>query len=268
MDLFRLGRTPGSKGLVRLCPLGEDRRMVVRHEPLIDPIGFAHRGASAHAPENTLESFSLALRLGASGLESDVWLTRDGIPVLDHDGVVRSALRRKRPIAEFDRADLPEHIPSLDELYRQVGADFALSLDVKDPEAARPTLAVADAHGATGRLWLCHHDWRLVAGWRDWSATVKLVDSTRLKRIDDGPERRASRLEDAGIDAINLPYQEWTGGLVTLFHRFERLTFGWDAQFPHVLEELLVMGIDGLYSDHVDRMVDGFIAAGRRMGGG
>ncbi|MET0902947.1 MAG: glycerophosphodiester phosphodiesterase family protein, partial [Acidimicrobiales bacterium] len=66
------------------------------------PIGFAHRGARADAPENTLEAFVLAVRLGATGLESDVWLTRDGEAVLDHDGVVRQGLR-KRPIAELDR---------------------------------------------------------------------------------------------------------------------------------------------------------------------
>ena len=241
--------------------------MVVRHEPLQDPIGFAHRGASAHAPENTLEAFTLALRLGAGGLESDVWLTRDGIPVLDHDGVVRGGLRRKRPISTVDRSDLPRHIPTLDELYREAGTDVALSLDVKDPAAARPTLRVAESHGAVDRLWLCHHDWEVVAGWRAWSEVVRLVDSTGLKRIDGGPERRASQLESAGIDAINLHHQEWTGGHVTLFHRFGRLAFGWDAQFPHVLEELLVMGVDGLYSDHVDRMVDAFIATDRRMGG-
>ena len=63
----------------------------------VPPIGFAHRGARAHAPENTLEAFELALRLGASGLESDVWLTADGEAVLDHDGVVgRKGLRRRR----------------------------------------------------------------------------------------------------------------------------------------------------------------------------
>ncbi len=139
---------------------------------------------------------------------------------------------------------------------------------MKDPDAARPTLTVAESHGATDRLWLCHHDWEVVAGWRDLSDTVKLVDSTRLNRIEGGAERRASRLEDAGIDAINLHYQEWTGGHVTLFHRFGRLAFGWDAQFPHVLEELLIMGVDGVYSDHVDRMADAFIATDRRMGGG
>ena len=54
---------------------------------LVPPVAFAHRGARAHAPENTLEAFRLALRLGATGLESDVWLTSDGVPVLDHDGV-------------------------------------------------------------------------------------------------------------------------------------------------------------------------------------
>ena len=59
------------------------------------PIAFAHRGASAHAQANTLEAFRLGLRLGATGLESDVWLTADGIPVLDHDGYVRHGVRRR-----------------------------------------------------------------------------------------------------------------------------------------------------------------------------
>ena len=62
------------------------------------PIGFAHRGARAHAPENTLEAFRLALRLGATGLESDVWLTADGVAVLDHDGAVGLL----GPLAGFD----------------------------------------------------------------------------------------------------------------------------------------------------------------------
>jgi glycerophosphoryl diester phosphodiesterase len=58
---------------------------------LADPIAFAHRGAKAYAPENTLEAFALGLKLGANGLESDVWVTADGVPVFDHDGVVQAA---------------------------------------------------------------------------------------------------------------------------------------------------------------------------------
>jgi glycerophosphoryl diester phosphodiesterase len=221
------------------------------------PIGFAHRGARAHAPENTLEAFRLAVRLGATGIESDVWLTADRIPVLDHDGHVRSGGLRRRSIGSLRRKDLPAHIPSLEELYQACGTSHHLSLDVKDPAAAPPVVAVARAAGgeALPHLWLCHPDWEQAAAWRPLSDTVKLVDSTRLRRIREGPERRAARLADAGIDAINLHATDWTGGLTTLFHRFERLALAWDAQFDRVLTALLRMGIDGVFSDHVDRMM-------------
>ena len=223
------------------------------------PIGFAHRGARAHAPENTLEAFSLARRLGASGLESDVWVTADGVAVLDHDGVVGRI--RRRPIGEVRRADLPPHIPSLAELYDEVGTDLPLSLDVKDPAAFEATVRTAEEAGAAEHLYLCHHDWQLVATWRRRSDAVVLVDSTRIHRIKEGPERRAMSLRDAGIACLNLHESDWTAGLTTLFHRFGIHCFGWDAQLPRVLDELLAKGVDAVYSDHVDRMVDALRAA-------
>ena len=220
------------------------------------PIGFAHRGARAHAPENTLEAFRLALRLGASGLESDVWLAADGVPVLDHDGVVRSGLRR-RPFSGFARPDLPGHVVALEELYEACGTDFELSLDVKDPRAAEVVVATASRFGdAVRRLWLCHPDWQEVAAWRELSPDVRLVDSTRRKHMREGPERRAANLADAGVDAVNLHHTDWTAGYTTLFHRFELLTMAWDCQYDHVLASVLGMGIDAVFSDHVDRMVD------------
>ena len=233
-------------------------------DSLRPPIGFAHRGARAHAPENTIEAFALALKLGASGLESDVWLTADGVPVLDHDGVVRSGLRR-RPIGSVERSALPSWIPTLEDLYATCGTDFELSLDVKDADAAAATVAVARAAGddVLPRLWLCHPDWELVRTWRGLADDVRLVDSTRLRRIREGAERRAADLADAGIDAINLHHSDWSLGLATLFHRFELHCFGWDAQFERVLASLLRMGMDGVYSDHVDRMVDALAAAAR-----
>ena len=49
---------------------------------------FAHRGASAHAPENTLASFELAIRQGADAIELDAKLTADGQVVVLHDRTV------------------------------------------------------------------------------------------------------------------------------------------------------------------------------------
>jgi glycerophosphoryl diester phosphodiesterase len=218
------------------------------------PIGFAHRGARAHAAENTLEAFRLALRLGAPGLESDVWLTADGQAVLDHDGVVGGRLRRS-PISSIDRHALPSHIPTLRELYEECGGDFELSLDIKDAAAAAAVVAVAREVGAESRLWLCHHEWLVAASWRELSPAARLVDSTRLRRMTDGPERHAAAVAAAGIDAVNLHHTDWNGGRVALFHRFGLLAFGWDCQHERVLDEVLDAGIDAVYSDHVDRMV-------------
>lgn len=224
-------------------------------EPLLrPPIAFAHRGARARARENTIEAFRLALELGATGLESDVWPTRDGALALDHDGVVRIGLRR-RPITALERRDLPPHVPTLDELFAACGTDYHLSLDVKDPAAAPLVVAAARAAGFDlRRLWLCHPDWRTVAEWRSLDPEVRLVDSTRLRRMRQGPERRAAQLAEAGIDCVNLHYTDWTAGLVTLFHRFGVCAFAWDAQFERVIAACLRMGIDGVYSDHPDRL--------------
>jgi len=227
------------------------------------PIAFAHRGGRADAPENTLEAFRLGLRLGADGLESDVWLTADGVAVLDHDGRVGSRLRH-RWIADVERSELPAHIPSLAELYAECGTDFELSLDIKDRHAAEATMAVAAGAGggAVGRLWMCHTEVEVLVGWRAMWPSVHLVDSTRLKHMRHGPERRAAQLAEAGIDAVNLHHSDWTAGLTTLFHRFGRLAFAWDAQHERVLNDLMRMGIDGMYGDHVDRLVEAVGPAG------
>lgn len=223
----------------------------------VPPIAFAHRGARANAPENTLVAFRLALRLGATGLESDVWVTADGVPVLDHDGLVRVGARR-RPIPTLRRDQLPDHMPALAELLDDCGSGYELSLDLKGAAAGKAVIDVVReaAPAMLPRLWLCHPDWQVVAGLRHLDPTVKLVDSTRLKRIREGPERRAATLRQEGIDAVNLHHSDWTGGLTTLVHRFGLEALAWDLQHELVLRDALRMGVDGVFSDHVDRMVD------------
>ena len=115
------------------------------------PIGFAHRGARAHAPDNTLESFVLARRLGAAGLETDVWLTADGVVVLDHDGVVKSGVRRRR-IADMSRAAPPSHVPTLEDLY---AADQKyLTQFVGDFQSSLPAARVIKMFGATHNIFI------------------------------------------------------------------------------------------------------------------
>jgi glycerophosphoryl diester phosphodiesterase len=214
------------------------------------PIGFAHRGARAEARDNTLPSFARALELGARGLESDAWVTADGVAVLDHDGSVRDGWRR-RPIATRAVADLPPHIPRLADLYDRLGTAFHLSLDLKDPAAVPAVVDVAAAAGALDRLWLCSDDLDLLPSWRQRWEKGHLVASTTRSLLPPGV---AETLAAGGIDAVNLREREWDRPLVDAVHGAGLLVFGWDAQRDQQLDRLLELGADAVYSDHVGRM--------------
>jgi glycerophosphoryl diester phosphodiesterase len=158
----------------------KEPRMSRGHIPDGDPLIIGHRGASAHAPENTLAAFDRALRDGADGIEFDVRLARDGVPVCIHDArLERTAGLEGRLVAEFDSTLLSkfhvgewfnrrhpmracddflwERIPTLAEVFEQFGAHI-LYVEMKCEEAslqarlARAVVELTRAHGLTERV--------------------------------------------------------------------------------------------------------------------
>ena len=69
---------------------------------------FAHRGASGYAPENTLEAFALAIRQGADGIELDVQLSSDGIPVVIHDETIDRVTEKTGYVKDYTLQELKE----------------------------------------------------------------------------------------------------------------------------------------------------------------
>jgi glycerophosphoryl diester phosphodiesterase len=218
-------------------------------------ITFAHRGGRAHGPENTLRAFRRGLALGAEGLESDVWLSADGQPVLVHDerfwrGLHRVDVRRSTAgeLARFD-------IPRLVDLFEELGTDYELSLDLKDPASARATVEVLRRQGVPERTWLCINGMALLKEVREAAPEVRVVHSRRRDKIGTEVEAHAARLAALGVDAMNMHHSDWTAGLVALFHRFGVRAFAWDAQHVRNLRQMLDCDVDAVYSDRVDRMV-------------
>ena len=91
---------------------------------------WAHRGASAYAPENTLEAFELAVKMGADGVELDVHLTRDGRLAVCHDENIQRVTREKGQIRGMTLEELKGYdfgalfpryagakMPTLEEVY-------------------------------------------------------------------------------------------------------------------------------------------------------
>jgi glycerophosphoryl diester phosphodiesterase len=225
----------------------------------VSVITFAHRGARLDEAENTIPAFRRALEVGASGIETDVWLSTDGEVVCAHDPVVSRGLRRRK-IASTNADELAEYgIPRMADVYRELGTAFECSVDVKSPDAAAGLIEVARSFGAQERLWVCSPDLALLRTLRAESrrddASVKLVHSERRNSISAPLERHAFDLASAGLDAMNMHHSEWTAGLVSLFHRFDIKAFAWDAQEVRHLRAVLAMGIDAVYCDRPERMV-------------
>lgn len=226
--------------------------------PLLEPrIGFAHRGGRKHGKDNSIECFESALEMGANGLETDIWLTRDGVAVLKHSGVVRSGLI-SRPISWTQFGALPAEIPRLEDFYARLGTGFELSIDIKAGIAGAEAIAVAGGAGvdAISRMWLCHWDLKRLRAWRVASPDVRLVNSVRKLTIREGIEKRARRLAAIGTDALNLRADEWKATDVEVLHAHGVLAFGWNAHDSKTLARLLEIGIDAVYSDDVPMMVE------------
>jgi glycerophosphoryl diester phosphodiesterase len=222
---------------------------------VVTPITFAHRGARADLPENTLPAFGRALERGARGLETDAHLSADGEAVLVHDPAFRRGLRRVR-VAATSASDLAQHdVPSITDLYRELGAVYELSIDLKSDGVEAVILGAAAQVDAVERLWLCSPSVSRLSSVRERSTAVKLVHSTQRQSIRGPVERYAANLADAGIDVVNLHHTEWTAGLVELFHRFDIRAFAWDVQEVRHIRSALAVGVDAIYSDFVDRMV-------------
>jgi glycerophosphoryl diester phosphodiesterase len=104
-----------------------------------------HRGASGHAPENTLAAFRLAFQLGADGLELDVHLTKDGALVVCHDPVVDRTTNGRGEIRQMTLAQIKaldagirsgkhfagERIPTLEEVFAVIPRHALLNIEVK-----------------------------------------------------------------------------------------------------------------------------------------
>ena len=115
---------------------------MVQHLPR--PAIFAHRGASAYAPENTLVAFELALHQKADAIELDTKLSADGHVVVIHDATVDRTTNgigyvKDLPLAALKELDAGciygpafcnECIPTLDEVFETVGQETFINIEL------------------------------------------------------------------------------------------------------------------------------------------
>jgi glycerophosphoryl diester phosphodiesterase len=256
------------------------------------PANFAHRGASARAPENTLEAFRLAVEAGAGGLELDVHMTRDGEIVVIHDATVDRTTEGFGVVAEMTFDDLrsldagyrfsPDggcthpyrrrgvRIPTLAEVYEQF-PDASVNIDIKEPQPGveEAVLRVIQEAGAEGRSLVVSANPAVV--WRFRRVRGGRI-STGASRLETGAfyllsKLRLERLCRPAYDALQVPVEY--EGITLATPRFVEAAHSrgvrvdvWTINEPGEMRRLLDLGADVLMTDHPETLTD--VVEGRR----
>lgn len=245
------------------------------------PLVFAHRGGSRLRPENTIVAFDHGLACGADGLEFDVRLSSDGVPMVHHDETLDRTTSGTGPVSACTAAalgtlDAGHHfhglegeswrdrgcrIPRLDAvLDRYPGIPIILELKGTDPEVARRTVAQVRAAGASARVCFAGFEDRVVQAAR--ASGGDIVSSAArheirwfLYRSWVGVAPRTTAFQ-----AFQVP--ELAGSTRVVSPRFVRAARRagvpvavWTVDEPADMQRLLAWGVRGLITDRPDLAV-------------
>ncbi len=249
-------------------------------ETLPKPFVCGHRGASGHAPENTMAAFRLAQKMGATWLEFDVQLSADGIPIILHDDTLERTTSLAQPLKPSDltRDELKEldagswfsdeyrneRLPTLDEVLQEFGQVMGLNIEIKS------RVGVEVDNGL---------EQKIAQSVRRFNLQERVVISsfdpfrlTSLHRYD--PELRlgalyTGRAHDypAGFDpflmahsfeavALHPPRQKVNAKLIEQARRENLEVNTWTVNEEADMQRLIGLGVDMIITNYPDRLVN------------
>jgi glycerophosphoryl diester phosphodiesterase len=246
------------------------------------PRVFAHRGGCALGPENTLAAFDLGMAAGADGLELDVRLSADNIPVVCHDPTLQRTTNGAGPLSMLTAAELARldagyrfstgnnqfpfrkqgvGIPTLrDVLRRYSDVPIIVEMKIDRPEMGQRVAEEIRRAGAVNRV--------CIAGYGANSARAAREALPEVATSACYPEVRMALYRSwAGIPVRRAPYGGYqvpellrllrivSPRFIRHAHRRGRKVDVWTVDDPSDMERLLRWGVDGLISNRPDLAV-------------
>ncbi|MDI3388366.1 glycerophosphodiester phosphodiesterase [Streptomyces sp. B-S-A8] len=211
----------------------------------------AHRGDPYRARENTLPSLRSAFAAGADAVETDVRLTRDGVPVLLHDETLSRLWGHDRPLAQLSAAEVRGltggGVPTLAEaLAATPGRRLLLDLPGASAQAARTVVGTVHDCGAAERVSYCAGP-RTMARVREADPAAELALTwTTLAPV------RPAVIEELRPRWLNYRFGLLSRDLVARIHRDGLLVSAWTPDTRRTMRRLLDLGVDAITTNRVD----------------
>ncbi len=242
------GRTVCEAKAARFLPLST-RRAAGYRQPMT--LVIAHRGASAYEHENSLSAFRASIEMGADGVELDVHVTADGVPVVHHDGAAGGLRIADVALDALAQHQLPngEVIPTLAQALDVLGSEQLVFVEVKDlpAEHDKQVLDVLAIGPAPSNYRIHAFDHRIVRRLRERTPELRcgvLSCSYALRPF--------MSLLDVGASVLWQREELVDAALIEEGRAMGLRVFAWTTDDPKRMRELVDMGVDALCTNKPD----------------
>lgn len=229
------------------------------------PIVIAHRGDSAHAPENTLAAFRLAAENGADAIEFDVKLTADGEVIALHDRTLDRTTDGHGEVSRFPLAALQEldaggwfdpryrgeRIPTLTQIFEEVGSRLYMNIELTNYATPHDDLVprvveLVRRHGMQGRVLFSSFLARNLRRARELLPEVPRA-LLALPGLAGWPARTFGWRNQ--VEALHPHLQDATPALIARLHRAGKRVQVWTVNDEADMRRLVAQGADGIFTD-------------------
>jgi glycerophosphoryl diester phosphodiesterase len=232
------------------------------------PWVIAHRGASGHAPENTLAAFERAVALGAGFIETDLHLTRDARFVAIHDPTLERTTNGKGNVRDstlaeirkldagmwFDREFMGQKVPTLEEIV-EFGAKhdviFYLELKYEAAWGMHHSLvgALQKSGGAARSIIISSSEPTLTA--------LRQVDPSAMMGLifDEANQDHTKAGIELGVRQICPQYSLVTNEMVEQAHALDLQVATWTVDDAAAMRAMIAAKVDGIMTNFPDRLL-------------
>ena len=235
-------------------------------DSLTQPVIFAHRGASTHAPENTIAAFELALAQHADAIELDVKLSADGHVVVIHDPTVDRTTDGRGRVKDLTLDELKalsagksysgayqnEKIPTLEEVFEAVGQRTFINIELTNYTTRRDDLV------KTVCMIVKKHQMQKHVLFSSFLASNLTKARSYLPEVPRGllamngllgVWARSFGFSFGNYDALHPSIKDVAKQQATRVHRLNRRLYVWTVNEEQDMRRLFNWGVDGIFTD-------------------
>ncbi|MGY5876308.1 MAG: glycerophosphodiester phosphodiesterase family protein [Candidatus Thorarchaeota archaeon] len=213
-----------------------------------------HRGASGHAPENTMKSFTLAKDLGATMIELDVHETSDSYLVCIHDWEVSRTTNGEGYVGATTLDELRnldagegEKIPLLEDVLRFCQGQLRVNVELKAPDIEQNVLGVVERVGMLSSVVFTSSNQESLRLLKQISRNA----ATGIIIVQQ-PENIVDYAQDIGVSTVNPEHVLVSREMIEELHASEILVHPWTVNDEESIKRLVSIGVDGIISDYPD----------------